>query len=878
MPVKLLDKATKQVVEIPESDVPDALATGNFMVDNKTQYNLVNEDGETVGAVPGAQLHGAFQKGLRLETPEESSRRAYASEMNASPGASKNADKYAFVAGIGRGLTLGLSDLVATESGLVDPAYLESLREHAPTTSKVGEVGGFALGALLTAGGNAEAEGAIGAAKLLPSAGVSALGRAVSGGAESLGLKVITGAADSFAKRAAIKALSLTAAGAVEGSLVGVGQAITEESLGDPRTFGELLAATVGPSAAIGGIAGGLFGAATELGGEALAKLARRSEKGFADAIGEEVPAARRAQTLKAMGLNARKAAKLGEDKISDAVDTLLDPNILDDAKPIIDVDAKVEENLARATKAVKQTGRNIDAYISGFDDLAAQMDQAPIHEEAQFAQAHGLEGEFPNVTRRPLAADDLPQKKTIIDGLEKLKEEWQGKTAYKAGIAKINEIQQDLAADEQPFTTFRDMQEQKVSFRQGARKTVPGESIPKGSPKDAYSHAEAFAAQELEAAVDRMAVKLDSQELYVDYLRQKEIYAALTDLSKMGNKEWQKVGDSYINEVLEAGKEYFKGLAWRMIYSGRSAGSAAMSAAKAMGLRKVGENLGDVGGKALDYIQPSRITRYATDAAKLRQVQIESMKFAQDVEKKVDKLLKLKVHQVTGQPAVRILNDLSGKRDEQEAWKHFRSHIANLSDPNKLATNIGMTFGGLEKTAPNITYEASATLTRAVQAIQQAMPAETPGATLQPLLEDYTPDPNELSDLKIVTTAALKPESILEDLKQGSLTPKAVQTVAMVYPQFYDLLKQTISEKVSKLKELIPYNTRVQLAILFDLPTDPTLAQDFVQRSQLAWAPQGPPPSAKGSPPKLDPDSARKLFDKKAFQTPSQRIEGGVG
>lgn len=886
--ITLYRKDTQEPVDINESEAPAAIASGQFLVDGDTSFNLINAEGSTVGSVKGDKLHDALQRGLRIETGEESARRTSLADVRAK---GAQADKEAFIAGAGRGLTLGLSDLALTKAGLVDQSYLEALRENSPGHSLAGELGGTGLGLALSGGTSGagklaiagtragmETKAAFGLADaLIPSAGLNTLGGAIGGRVEGFALKALTGSLEksgaSLAKRALARAAGLGVAGAVEGSVVGLGQAITEDSLGDPRDMGELLVASVGPSALLGGLAGGTFGAASALGGAALSKMAQRAEDTIAEVVGEQAPKIRQSQAFKALGLSDKQAeGAMSAKRMHAAVDTLLDPNILGDGEAIVRKGADTEEILERAKMAVSKYGQNREAIISGLDDLAERMDVAPPTTETGMVPA-GAQVSGENILAGKVAsphldpATDLPNKHAIAERIMEIAErDYAGKRPYKAAYREMKAAAEELARDETPFYSFRDAQGQKISYGSAFESFVKT-----GSKEDGWRKIYNVFKDEIENSAERMLTKIDAPEIFDLWKKSGEVYSALKDVTDAAGGKWAQAGDQFVGDMARKGKEFFKGLSWRMVYSGRGLASASRMSATAMGIRQAV-------GTVADFVKPSRIANLANDTAKLAQIQKRAESFSNSVDAAVDKLMNLKVHRVTAQPSVRILNDLTDVKDEQKAWRTYREEVLALSDPTKLANNVALSLGGLEQVAPNISYEAAATLTRAHQAIMEAMPKPFNAATLQPTLDEFEPLPDELSKFKRVVAAAMKPESILSDLRQGTLTPESVDTVAQVYPGFMEKLKSSIAAKLAAREEKIPYNLRYQLSVLFGLPTDPTFEEDFVKRSQLAWAPQGPGPDARGSPPKLDPDSTRKLFDKQSFETTSQRIAGGVG
>jgi len=92
--------------------------------------------GETV-VVPVDQAREGLTLGL-----VPASREQYSAEKEREHYGSTGMRAAAGLAGLGRGLTFGLSDVLATGLGNVAPESLRKMQEHAPITSGVGELGG----------------------------------------------------------------------------------------------------------------------------------------------------------------------------------------------------------------------------------------------------------------------------------------------------------------------------------------------------------------------------------------------------------------------------------------------------------------------------------------------------------------------------------------------------------------------------------------------------------------------------------------------------------------------------------------------------------------------------------------------------------------
>ncbi len=167
---------------------------------------VVGPDGKR-GTVPAESIEAAKKQGFRVATPEEN---------NAMKAGGENLT--ALSEGVGRGLTMGLTDQLGAAMDGDGGAAMKLRKQENPALAATGELGGTAAGALLPVG---------------PVAGVAQLGRGVraaAGGGLAGGL----------------------AAGALEGGLFGLGSVISEDGLGDHQTNVEKLAAMGG---------GGIFGA-----------------------------------------------------------------------------------------------------------------------------------------------------------------------------------------------------------------------------------------------------------------------------------------------------------------------------------------------------------------------------------------------------------------------------------------------------------------------------------------------------------------------------------------------------------------------------------------------------------------------------------------
>lgn len=288
--VSVFDHNSKQVLEIPETDLEMALSSGQYTLPKNTEVFMVAPGGE-VGLVSSADAFKALHSGYRLETPEETHER----EVQAKYG---DREGEAALQGAARGLSFGLSDVLQTATGFRSPEELAGMQEANPAASGFGEVGGVVGGLLLPVG-------PAGAAVKGASKAAQATERVVAKELSKLGVK------NTVAKALVQKIIPTAAGSAVEGAMYGGGQFISEASLGKADFNAENLVGFVGTGALIGGSAGGLLSAAgvamaplADKVKPAVRSLAQKAEKTFLD---KETAATQLA------GYSPSQAARLGD-------------------------------------------------------------------------------------------------------------------------------------------------------------------------------------------------------------------------------------------------------------------------------------------------------------------------------------------------------------------------------------------------------------------------------------------------------------------------------------------------------------------------------------------------------------------------------------
>jgi hypothetical protein len=156
-----------------------------------------------------------------------------------------------------------------------------------------------------------------------------------------------------------------------------------------------------------------------------------------------------------------------------------------------------------------------------------------------------------------------------------------------------------------------------------------------------------------------------------------------------------------------------------------------------------------------------------------------------------------------------------------------YEARVRELSlhrDASRLTTDLAQGTRDLTQHAPQLTAALQTTAARATTYLQQQQPRGRvlPG-TLIPN-HDALPSRPEMDRFLRIARAVDDPSSVLEDLRNRTLTPEAVQAIREVYPQLYQRMVRTVAEELSRPGARPSYQDRIQLGTLLGVPTDPSL------------------------------------------------------
>lgn len=623
-------------------------------------------------------------------------------------------------AGLLRGQTLGLSDVLLSETGLIDKERLAGLRDEYSKISLGTEITGALTGALAGRG---------------PVGAIGKLGEAT-------------------AKKAGGGLIGSTLGGAAEGFVFGGAQAANNMYLEDKPFSAEAIITEMGSGALFGGALGGAVGLVGGVG----AKLAKRAtEKGL--------------QAANPVYKPGSEAFKRLSREITDSID--------DAGKMRQAATSKIDDLAGAARGAVEAA-----PFFRQADELAAMAKEAKHLDDviAGSVLSKSSRGKlvFDQMKMANLTPDEIAQVGRAATRSEEL-------TKKMAGLAGL---------EYQPSPLIEAITE--ISRQEGGSfGTLIGNKA------------------ELAAIAETLGVT-DTSEWVAD-VTGSDLAGTLVNLWA-GQKTMKVIGKKAgigglggKQSALEAGA---RNLAR---YKTRRAASGTIGNQPAFYLGNLVGNLGRAAGGAKERISSGvgGFIKGATAEA--------GRKYATPV-----------ATAILGK--VRFDPNVGETPDKATPFKQRKAELDRaMANPDAVAERVRKKIAPIAHIDPEI---GAAMLQSAMMRIE-FYHAKAPKNPLEGKglyrVGKWEPPASEVARFARYIRAGEDPLSLLDDMAAGKVTPEAAEAVKTLYPTMYANMQFEIIEQLSEpgAVEALDYSKRVQLKIFFDLPTDPTLTDEFYATMQ---------------------------------------------
>ena len=769
--------------QIGTADVPDAIRSGRYGFAPGQRVDILNAEGrpEQVDAQQAAAIFAPTSSaGLHAQaiTPGQ------AQDI-------RDAEQYG---SFGQQLRTGAEGAAdAATFGLfgktlehLDRAgeYRERAKQN-PWARSGGEVGGIAATALLTGGASAArgagffgraAQGAEAVAGALPR-GVAAAGEAGAGifGRGAVALGAAEGGA--IARGAALVGRS-----AVEGSIYGVGNTVSESALkGDPLTVDKIVA-----GALHGGALGAGMGLGLSLGAAALGRIASKG----GDILGD-----------------LTKTSKI-TDLAGEIADTHAIKALGASKGEIMKLQAK--GNLSRAAARVRDelpevAGKKLSQMDRGelSETLVKALDVANAERAALLDEADKLVLAKGNEALRPNIGNIATETRKLI-----------AEQYYRGVNEHIGaRLEADVAKLEKQFAGagFRDLQKERTALDKQIKHF--GANV---SPEQhAYIAYRNIIEDEIKRAGDVVATKGGSSAWGARYQAAKDRVADYLTLKPM--VERGAAGD-VANRTA--------GLSEHL--SGMGVGGALGTAGHA-----IGGPVGGIVGNAVGGLLGGAVANYVKKYGSQHVAEIAGKAANSDVLRAivthVDNILGAGVAKTMGATAKRApsllapmvatvgreatATDDRSPRDRYHARK--AEIIANVS-------HSGRVDAWAKQMSPTDDDLRQKLLQKAIgreQFLASKLPVMAPKPTLDPHAPERDPAPAQMDKFLRYQRAADDPMTVFADIEGGRLSRESVEAVKAVYPALYQELRTKVTTHIMGQSKPPTYQEQIQLAVLLDIP-----------------------------------------------------------
>lgn len=744
-------------------------------------------------AVAADQIEAAEADGLELETEDSAKRRAFARDAGIG--------EMLTAAGEGAlsGATLGGSDVAL--SALLGDEYREGRNLRKDTFGGIetaSEIAGGVIPILLSGGAGGAAKGAgllARGARLTP----TALAARAAAGAEQLtgrGLARLGLEGESILARAASGGVRLGAGGLVEGGLAGGGFALGEAALADELGSFDKAAEMAWAGAKhgamfglFGGAAMGATAGAAAAGGRRLLQRFQRNGDALADSANE--------RALKALDPRGTEVRKLRSEAKVQQIGEDLRNYTLRDGTPLLDWVDNVESLAPKLARARAEVGEELGAL------------RAKVAEETVAADAAGWLRKIDDDVISPLKTSSSPTERRMAKKLE----------------SELADMRTRVSGQANDTVTYADLLRQQATIKRVAYpKRAPGQGLPtQPAPwMQELQKVERTLEGTLEEHVETTLAKVAPDDVgkYKDLRRLSESFIKADTIAK------KSVGANLGNRAVSL-TDYMTGLT-----AGSALFDGGMSAVGGLGVAFAHKFARERGSALLAtlYTRSKSVNRkidqsftgFFTRARELREATAGAF-IGQPVQYDMGQVLKARANE-----------------SHEDAYDRMIARATAISNGSAVGPFV------IDDEAPNTGHAMRLVQQRAAAHLVKHAPAPprtSANPNLGALSADMRPDPVKLYEFSRRVRAIEDPTTLLDDLKSGTISVAAVEAVKEVYPHLYADMQGRAVEWLGNMPELMTYESRVRIGLLFELPTDPTLRPEFATAMQALYQQPTPPP-----------------------------------
>lgn len=182
-------------------------------------------------------------------------------------------------------------------------------------------------------------------------------------------------------------------------------------------------------------------------------------------------------------------------------------------------------------------------------------------------------------------------------------------------------------------------------------------------------------------------------------------------------------------------------------------------------------------------------------------------------------------------------------------------------AEATRLAEAVNYQAAEMGSTAPKLTLAYAQLANRAASFLESKLPrSSTTPHKLQPKLNKTNWTTTDLDKFTKYLAAIRDPESVIEDLEAGRVSPESIEAVKAVYPTLFADMQRVALQEIAKHSSEMPFDSIIQLSLLLDVEGHPLMSpqmqatmrgidEQVKQQQQAAQAPPAPGKTMKVEP-----------------------------
>lgn len=300
---------------------------------------------------------------------------------------------------------------------------------------------------------------------------------------------------------------------------------------------------------------------------------------------------------------------------------------------------------------------------------------------------------------------------------------------------------------------------------------------------------------------------------------------------------------------------------------------SAVIARLRTQALEEQGKSLGGVLGLATDIM-----TRPLQTMERLGVIKATTERFEKGIENAMNRFFEGKGSALMRRGTEAADEVVAAARPREAVTKEIGDLREIAGNAPAMQERVSKMLGDLSSYAPKIADAAGASALRLMTYLADEAPV---GRAERSMLSNKTTirySDQELSVYETKRTAAVKPESVITEMRAGKLNRDGIRAVKATSPRIFAKMQEIARDELIRREEAgtldgMSYQRKATIACLLEVPPDGTWEPSFMSMMQATKAPQqaqqGEAQQAKGG-------GRRPIkIESSAFETEAQQIEG---